>query len=187
MEVTLERFSGGAWKAVDPGLVLSNKDKVRFRFRANFDGYLYVTNKGTAGTNVMLFPSEETGSMNKIEAGHDYTVPATSGAFRVEGPAGHDVVSWMVSPLELARPNMKRVETPGEAAASAPIDMKPRCNDTIFKARGECVDSTAGPQAPKEDGKSRELMVMREKKASVISSQVPLDGPVVYEFRLAHR
>jgi len=25
--------------------------------------------------------------------------------------------------------------------------MKPRCNDEVFKARGECVDSGAGPKA----------------------------------------
>ena len=41
MEITLERLDGDAWRAVDPGLVLAQGDRVRFRYRTNFDGYLY--------------------------------------------------------------------------------------------------------------------------------------------------
>jgi hypothetical protein len=40
MEVTLERQEGGAFKPVDPGFVFEKGDRLRFRFRANFDGYL---------------------------------------------------------------------------------------------------------------------------------------------------
>jgi hypothetical protein len=65
--------------------------------------------------------------------------------------------------------------------------MKPRCDDTIFKARGDCVDTAAGPKSQADDAASRELVFMRQKNSSVIASPNPLQGPVVYEFRLAHR
>src|SRR5208283_2520891 len=82
MELMLERLDGAAWKTIDPALVLAQGDRVRFRFRTNFDGYLYVTNQSTSGKYEQLFPREETGQNNRITAGKDYQVPATSVAFR---------------------------------------------------------------------------------------------------------
>ena len=182
MEITLERRDGNAWKSVDPGLVLAAKERVRFRFKSNFKGYLYVTNHSTSGTSTLLFPRQDTGSMNQIDAGKEYVVPATQGAFRVEGPEGYDVISWMVSPVVLAAPSL-----PERAEPTAPVEMKPRCDDSIFKARGDCVDTAAGPKSQPADTPSRELVFMRQKNSSVIASPIPLKGPVVYEFRLAHR
>ena len=81
-----------------------------------------------------------------------------------------------------------------------PPNLSPRCDDTIFKARGECIDSSAGPRGiPREetlpenlksaapDAHSRELLFIRDKDLSVVASPAPLSGPVIYEFRLAHR
>src|SRR3982751_1775747 len=62
MEVSLERFDGRLWKAIDSRLVLAADDRIRFKFKANFEGFLYVTNQSTSGTTQMLFPSEDTGS-----------------------------------------------------------------------------------------------------------------------------
>ena len=49
VEVTLERRDTGTWKSADPGHVFANGDQVRFRFKANFTGFLYVVNEGTSG------------------------------------------------------------------------------------------------------------------------------------------
>jgi hypothetical protein len=84
--------------------------------------------------------------------------------------------------VELAAPGL-----PERAEPRTPVEMKPRCDDTIFRARGDCVDTAAGPKLQAGDSASKDLMFMRQKNSSVISSQVPLQGPVVYEFRLAHR
>jgi len=56
MEIVLERRDAGTWKTVYPGLVLEQNDRVRFRCRTNFDGYLYVMNQSTSGTYTLLFP-----------------------------------------------------------------------------------------------------------------------------------
>ena len=69
----------------------------------------------------------------------------------------------------------------------------------MFRARGECIDTYAGPknvnsrellpdnlaQVPSES--SGDLMFMRKQHTAVVSSPVPLKGPVIYEFRLAHK
>src|SRR5689334_6914921 len=144
MEILLERHESGAWKTIEPGLVLGQGDLVRFRFRATFSGYLYVINSGTSGTQSVLFPGEATGRNNRIEAERDYFVPATGAAFKVAGPAGHDVVYWLMSPAPLEE--SKAAGLAREDRTRPAPKLIPRCDQTIFRARGLCVDSSAGPR-----------------------------------------
>ena len=77
--------------------------------------------------------------------------------------------------------------------------LAPRCDDTILRARGDCIDNGAGLKLIPRDAQlpqnlagaashtPEDLLVLRQKDASVVSSPAPLPGPVVYEFRLAHR
>jgi hypothetical protein len=204
MEIMLERFDGGAWHTIDPGLVLAQGDRVRFKYRTNFDGYLYVMNQSTSGKYEQLFPRDETGQDNRLLSGREYQVPATDTVFRIAGPAGHEVVYWLVTPAKLTGGAPRYQPPPSEKAPSekkpASPTLIPRCDDGILKARGDCVDSSAGPklvprdaevpqnlaQAAGPDGQ-RDLLFMRQKNTAVISSPAPLTGPVIYEFRLAHR
>jgi hypothetical protein len=199
MEISLQRLDRGAWTTVDPGLVLAQKDRVRFRVQTNFEGYLYVMNYSTSGKYEQLFPREETGQGNQISPGRDYMVPATQSAFRIAGPPGHEIVYWLVSPVKIdggGRPTFAPMPLPGQ---STPHEMTPRCDDEIFHARGECVDSSAGlrgvpngetlPKNLADTGAAtpRDLLFMRRQNTAVVSSVVPLTGPLVYEFRLSHR
>ncbi len=202
MEIVLERREAGAWHAVDPGLVLEQNDRVRFRFHTNFAGYLYVMNQSTSGTYAMLFPGEDTGRENRITAGKDYLVPATQTLFRIAGPAGHEIVYWMVTPAELQPEEPKYVPLPPPPPPQekqTPANMTPRCDDALFRARGDCIDTSAGPKgvnsrellpdnlAQVPSGSSSELMFLRKQNTAVVSSPVPLKGPVIYEFHLAHK
>jgi hypothetical protein len=199
MEITLDRRESGAWRSVDPGLVFSQDDRVRFRFRTNFAGYLYVMNQSTSGKYETLFPRQDTGEDNQIEAGKEYVIPTTQGWFRITGPPGHDVLYWIVSPLPLGTAPKYVPLPPPPKPGPVPPRLLPRCDDTLFKARGECIDSSAGPRSvtPGETlpdnlksvpaAHSRGLLFIREKDLSVVASPEALDGPVIYEFRLAHR
>jgi hypothetical protein len=40
---------------------------------------------------------------------------------------------------------------------------------------------------PGISGDQRDLLFLRQKNTAVISSPAPLTGPVIYEYRLAHR
>jgi hypothetical protein len=187
MEIVLERHESGAWKTIDPGLVLGQGDLVRFRFRATFDGYLYVINSGTSGTQSLLFPGDSTGRDNRVQAGKDYFVPSTNASFKVAGPAGHDVVYWLVSPVPLdGNPTAMAPKRPAGA-------LVPRCDQTIFRARGLCIDSSAGPRNVPADAAlpfpnmtRRELVIVQDKDKARVSPSGKLTGPIVYEFRLAH-
>jgi len=195
MELTLERRSASGWKVMDPGYIFAKGDQVRFRYKTNFAGALYVMNQGTGGAYTKLFPREDTGMANRIAPGREYLVPATDGAFRVEGPPGHDVIYWVVQPVDDYVP----LAPPPTHMAKAMETLTPRCDDTILRAKGDCVDSSAGPQAVGDKGQlpeniqksagdtSKDLVFMKKQGRSVVSSPVPLAGPVVFEFRLAHK
>jgi hypothetical protein len=198
MELVLERLDRDTWRAIDPGLVLAQGDRVRFKFHTNFDGFLYVMNQSTSGTYEQLFPRQETGQDNGISASKEYQVPATSAVFRIAGPAGYETVYWLVTPARL-NDTAPRYQPP-PAAKAAPPTLIPRCDDTILKSRGDCVDPSAGPKlvprgeplpqnltSPGIGREQRDLLFLRQKNTAVISSPVPLAGPVIYEFRLAHR
>jgi hypothetical protein len=197
MELVLERLDRDTWRTIDPGLVLAQGDRVRFKFRTNFDGYVYVMNQSTSGNYEQLFPTDQAGQDNRITASREYQVPATSTAFRISGPAGHEVVYWLVTPGRLtdAAPRYQ----PPPAKKTSPAALIPRCDDTILKSRGDCVDPTAGPKlVPRGETipqnltlglgrEPRDLLFMRQKNTAVISSPVSLTGPVIYQYRLAHR
>ena len=198
IRLTVEREGTSGWNAMNPATVFAPNERLRFRLTTNFSGYLYVMNHGTAGTYELLFPRSDTGSDNRIEATKEYTVPVSQGWFKVSGPAGQDVIYWVISPVELSR-QYRALPPPPPQSQRLPSSLKPRCDDTIFKSRGECIDSTAGvkPVQPGEKlppniqgaagATPRELLFMQEKGGAVLSSQGPLTGPVVYELRLAHR
>jgi hypothetical protein len=198
MELVLERLDRDTWRTIDPGLVLAQGDRVRFKFRTNFDGYLYVMNQSSSGTYEQLFPGAATGQDNRISASREYQVPATSAAFRIAGPAGYETVYWLVTPARLSD-TAPRYQPP-PATKAAPPTLIPRCDDTIWKSRGDCVDPSAGPKlvprgeaipqnltGPGISRDQRDLLFLRQKNTAVISSPVPLTGPVIYEYRLAHR
>ncbi len=192
IKLVVERQEASVWKAVDSELVFASGDKLRFRVSSTFPGFLYVMNQGTSGTYEQLFPRSDTGADNSMRARDEYIVPAAQGWFKVTGPPGHDIVYWVVSPVKLD--SSRPLPNPG-----LPMSFHPRCDDAIFKSRGDCIDTSAGVKPvkpgevlPKNLDKAaaptpRELLFIQEKDATVVSSPAPLTGPVVYELRLAHR
>jgi hypothetical protein len=204
MEITLERKENGRWRKVPAQTIFAQGDYVRFRYRGSFAGNLYVMNQGSSGDYVRLFPGADTGQDNYVEANREYVIPAeaTGGAFRISGPAGYDTVYWVVMPAESGATPQKPYKPlpPPPANPAAPKNMTPRCDETIWKARGECLDRAAGPRAvtapeslPSNLGgiagaTPRELVFLQDKSNStVVSAPAALNGPVVYEFRIAHK
>jgi hypothetical protein len=211
MEIVLEKKTGDMVQAMAAGHVFQTGDILRFRLRPAFDGFLYVTDLGTSGRSNLLFPKQETGSDNRIDHTREYVVPATpDGWFEVSGPPGYETLYFVMSPVALAGgsapssgPNATPNPNQGIPQGTPPPTMHPRCNDEIFKSRGDCVDPNAGPKrvapsatlpGPVRDlfgdssaGKaSRDLNFTQKSSSSVVTSVSPISGPVVYEFLLAH-
>ena len=197
MEINVERQAADSWRAIEPGTVLAGGDAVRFKFKSNFDGYLYVINYGTSGRRALLFPLEGAApGANQVRAGQEYVIPPGAGRYRVAGPPGFDTIYWIVSPIELPMALPAEPAVPGNAPSRPDPTLIPRCDDEILRARGDCVDSRGGfqqvdeqraqaPAMPKTS--SRGLFFIRRQKTSVVSTPAKLTGPVMYEFRLAHR
>lgn len=206
VSIQLQQRIGKKIRNVDPRHIFKHGDIVRFVLHPSVDAYLYVVDRTTSGHYDVLFPRDDTGNNNHILPGHSYLLPATQdGWFEVTGPAGHERLYFVMSPIDLT---MGQVQggagwhigpgpkvTPGEV----PPDITPRCDDTILKSRGLCIDPKAGPRqvSPHEklprgllgNGQvaSRDLTFTRKSSASEVLSGSPLKGPVVYEFLLAHK
>lgn len=211
--IRLEQNKGDRVIAMLPEHVFDPGDIVRFRLTSGMDGYLYVVNQGSSGGYSSLFPAPGTPTDNRIRKGSDYLVPSTAdGWFQIEGPAGFDVVYFLLSPtpLTISADRQKPTDDQGKPSQGMPTagqgapnpsalsnSLKPRCNDAIFKARGECVDDSAGP-APLARGApvppqisiaapnaSRDIVFVNE--GDSVAASAPSSTPVVYTFRLAHR
>jgi hypothetical protein len=186
VSIVLEKQSGDTVQTVDPGHVFDSGDSVRFRLKPSVDGFLYVLDLNTSGND------------NSIEHGRDYVVPATEGWFKISGPAGHETLYFVLSPIALTLGQIQKKATNLPPQGTAPTSMRPRCNDGVFKARGECVDADAGPKTvapadplPRElnlesNGASRDLKFTNTSSGSTVISNGPLAAPVIYEFLLAH-
>lgn len=195
LEVTLQRRSRTGWQNIEPGLILNQGDMVRFRFKASFPGFVYVVNYGTSGTSTLLFPTVDTGQQNRVEPEKDYMVPSTAQtSFRISGPPGHDIVYWIVSPVALADEQAQSIVRPQRDYK--PPRITPRCDDSHLRARGDCVDSSAGPRAVADAGSlpaslstltPRELVIVQNETRTRVSAAASFTRPFIYEYRLPHK
>jgi hypothetical protein len=192
VDITLERQQrDGKVEPMAPGHVFAKGDIIRLRLTSHYDGYLYVMDQGTSGRFATVFPSAQTGSDNRVRMVEQYLVPA-DGWFEVDGPAGFDVLYFLLSPAVLATPAISSFAAPGPVSS-----LKPRCNDAIFRARGDCTDDSAGPAlvprgqdlptplAPMAGGASRDLTFVNKANGTV-GVQGASSAPMLYTFRLAH-
>ncbi len=208
-DLILEKKDGSAVRVMDPAHIFDGGDLIRFRLRPGVNGYLYVLNHGSSGKYEQLFPRAGESGDREVQAGHEYVIPdSDSGWFRIQGPPGYETVYLLISPLDLgkslfphAREEQDRPEVhtqQSDADAKAFESATPRCDDELFRTRGECLDSKAGlkPVQPGETlplnvpqvaSGSRDLVVVKPSNDTSVSSTEPFDAPVVYHFRIAHK
>jgi hypothetical protein len=195
LEIALERkLPDGKAEPVPATHVFAAGDTIRIRVTSEYDGYLYVMDQGTSGHFSTVFPSLAAGSNNQVHKGQAYLIPSTDdGWFEVSGPAGFDVLYFLLSPETIVSPTASSFVAPGPISS-----LKPRCNDAVFKARGECTDISAGPApvpknaalpapiAPLAAAASRDITVTKKKDGVTVTSEGSKTAPVIYMFRLAH-
>ncbi|MGB6686929.1 MAG: DUF4384 domain-containing protein [Terracidiphilus sp.] len=203
ISIHLEQKQESVIRTVPQNTVFRNGNILRFRLTSRIAGYLYVVDKGTTGETATLFPiSSATEGNNRIEPGQNMVVPANGdGWFEVSGPSGFDTIYLLVSASPIAIPPASpngSITEPPQATSPPPPDLLPRCDDQIFKARGECIDASAGvaPLAP-DAPVPRELIPLARTAARDIILTDDGDGvtvkaaptaklPLIYTFRLAH-
>lgn len=205
ISIRLEQKQGAATKAVPQNTVFHTGDILRFRLTSHIAGYLYVVDKGTTGETATLFPGANAiAGDNRIEPDQTHSVPANGdGWFEVSGPSGFDIVYFLVSATPIALPPAAAAsgQTPAtpETAEPPPPGMLPRCDDAIFKARGDCIDASAGitPLAPGAAvprelvplarTASRDIILTDDGDGTAVQPAPAAKLPLIYTFRLAHR
>jgi len=205
-QITVERQVKGGVQVASPQLVFHSGDLVRFRFKSSFDGYLYVMDQSTSGKYLLLFPAKDAPDANRIDREHEYLIPATRDTwFRVDNPPGYESIYFVISstPLEkhaATNASQDHVQAlPAAPPPSAPAELLPRCDDAVFRARGECIDILAGPRAVGKDDalpsqlpvvpamSPRDITVINKHDSTVVAPASGAGGPLIYQFRLAHR
>ncbi len=195
VEITLERQKKDKVESMATGHVFDKGDVIRLRLNSHYQGFLYVMDQGTSGKFSTVFPAADTGSDNRVMPDKIYLVPADNqGWFEVDGPAGFDILYFLLSPTPLAAPTAASFVAPGPVSS-----LKPRCNDRIFRARGECTDDSAGPAAvpagaalpaplaPIAGEASRDIVFTKKKGEATVAVAGPPSAPMLYTFRLAHQ
>lgn len=202
LSIRLEQRKGDTAHPVPQNSVFRNGEILRFRLTSQIEGYLYVVDQGTTGSTEVLFPASGQASSNRIRIGREYLVPADGeGWFEVSGPTGFDVLYFVVSATPISLPSGSTADAkPAPADAPPPTsNLLPRCDDAIFKARGECVDGSAGvaplpPNAPVPRelvplarSASRDIVLTDDGDDTAVQSAPDAKLPIIYTFRLAHR
>ena len=194
VEVTLEMRHGDTWQAIDPHVVLHANDEIRFRFRSAQTGYLYVFGVSNSGKSGWLYPRPTQGQNNRVEPGRNYVIPGLDGSFSIGGMPGYDITYWLVSPTTM---DVRDPYLP--PADGQPNTLRPRCGETLQKARGLCMDERAGPGPVQElkmvplplgnDSRglvARDLTFHSQQESTRIAAPESSSGLIVYQFLIAH-
>ena len=194
LKVGLQVKRGENWQAVDPRTVLHTRDEIQFRFETSGAGYLYVFDISSGGKGSWLYPRADQGQINRVEPGQAYVIPGINGSFTVGGDAGYDVTYWIVSPTPLDLGEFYQPQV------TQPNTLRPRCGETLLKARGMCLDDRAGPgpvpdlkkvplPAEKKSGSlvARDLTFHSQESSTRIIAPDSKTDVIVYQFLIAHQ
>lgn len=190
IQVRLQVEDQGDWKTVDARSVLNAGDRIRFEFRADAAGYLYVLNRASNGQTSQLFPNRERRETNRVESGQAITLPGTNGNYVIDGPPGYEVTYWILSP-EPMQTGIESLDW-GEPKR-LPDTLLPKCRE-FGSGKRPCLDPNAGPAAtqtvamPASTGlRAREIRIENRSQQSQVRASSSKAGPIIYEFRIAHR
>jgi hypothetical protein len=204
VSVRLEQREGKLTIPVPQNKVFRTGDQIRFRLTSRISGYLYVVNQETSGGIATLFPiSKGTEQSTRIDPDQIHFVPVEGdGWFEIDGPSGFDTIYFLLTATPINVPptatsDEEKTERP-KPGAHLPPGLLPRCNDEIFKARGECIDQSAGfaplpagEQVPRElvplaKTASRDIVIADDGTNVEIDPPPSAKLPLIYTFRLAH-
>jgi Domain of unknown function (DUF4384) len=202
MTIRLEQRKEKTTRSVPQNKVFHAGDVLRFRVRSNISGYLYVLDVGTSGETTVLFPSSAgSDGQTRIPATETRSVPTDGdGWFEMTGPPGYDILYFLMSAdlLPLGVGSQQNKKGTSEEVPNLPQGLEPRCDEEIFRSRGDCIDKSAGivPLGPHDTVPrqltpfsslvSRDITVVEDSSNSTVRASKDAKLPLIYTVRLAH-
>ncbi len=184
ISLSIERAAGEKWNAVDSAIVFQGGDEVRFRFRSTEAGYLYILNESARGERSWIYPRPDDPAGNRIEADRDYIIPPGDAAFRVADEPGYDSLYYILTSVRL----------PGLPSAMPPVErpparntLIPRCSEGTLRARGLCMDNSAGARPVQDARRIETIQRLMRPDATARTGRGESGKLYIYELRLAHR
>ncbi|MEQ1758496.1 MAG: protein kinase [Vicinamibacterales bacterium] len=140
--------------SVDPGSTVfqTGVDRIRFSFRPNMDGFLYVAQEGTSGVWEVLFPDPRiNGGRNEVKAFEEYSIPGDDW-FRLDPPAGTDRLFVYLSKTRVGSlQELNRPVTQHQTLVQASID---HLTGTIARRNLAFERAPATPGSGRESGQA---------------------------------
>ncbi|MBX7222650.1 MAG: DUF4384 domain-containing protein [Blastocatellia bacterium] len=91
----LLKFDGIQFQPVDTKQIFSAGDRVKFRFRSNFAGYVYLVNITPTGKVQVLFP--KAGVEARVDPDQPYVFPSSANGFGFDEERGTEVIQVFVA------------------------------------------------------------------------------------------
>lgn len=178
---------------VSPDTTFRSGDRIRVNFQSNDAGYLYIVMLGSSGNWQVLFPSAAINKGdNRIEAGHNYSIPRAPGTFRFDDNAGQEKLFIVLT--RQPEPNLDKLIyslTPTNSPTAAPEAPPKR----MFAANSSVDDSTIGKL--RNQFAARDLVFetvdentpgeKKEKAVYVVNPTAKPDSRLVVDLKLQHQ
>jgi hypothetical protein len=146
----VERASGNSGSrdiVLDGEENYTSGDKVWFKFASNVDGYVYLINKGSSGTSMLLFPGIG-GMNNHVKQHQDIAIPSNQQPFMFDEKPGVEALCLVVSPQPI--PEFDEIAKKVNASRGFKLDGE---QNRVWTTKLEALERA---------GKSRDLILQSE-------------------------
>lgn len=101
--VEIVKPSGKIVRTSAESRIFKSGERIRFAFKTNKEGYLYLLALGSSGKGTVLFPdSRINGGQNLVTSNTDYRIPFGEKSFVMDATPGDEIVYVFFSQTEIA-------------------------------------------------------------------------------------
>jgi hypothetical protein len=171
-------------------------ERIRIHFTANYDGYLFIMQRGSTGQTSLLFPTQFGVKQNFLKAGQDFVAPV-QGWFRFDQTPGYEHLQVVFFPGQgdpamlqnLTHPTLTKIVLQDQllriiSQYSGSKDLIVEIDNSYFNANPSMVG--APTTVPDPELGETPMGTTPPATYAVNAAQGPYAPPVVFDIRLRH-
>ena len=168
---------------VDSSHTFVSGDKIRLQFESNVNGYLYVVQKGSSGSDTVLFPDSRINSGdNHVTRGIRYSVPPRPWSISFDQNPGEELLTVILSKSPLkSLPHQVKGPDEGSVSVTSVID---ELNQQSVRSRDLVLFKE---QAPVVTNKAQPISAQTTQTTIVVNNSQEQNHTVYTEIRLKHK